>query len=65
MILDKEQLAAWGWRIPFALGLTIVPVGIYIRRRLPETLKAPGTRGSAAVLGLLWRQHRGLLALAV
>ncbi len=65
MILDKEQLAAWGWRIPFALGLAIVPVGIYIRRRLPETLEAPGTRGSADVLGLLWREHRKLLALGV
>jgi MFS family permease len=65
MILDKEQLAAWGWRVPFALGLVIVPVGIYIRRSLPETLEAPGTRGNAAVLGLLWRQHRKLLGLAI
>ena len=65
LIFDKDQLAAWGWRIPFALGLVIVPVGIYIRRRLPETLEAPGTRGSAAVLGLLWRQHRKLLGLGV
>jgi MFS family permease len=64
-ILNKEQLTAWGWRIPFALGLVIVPVGIYIRRRLPETLEAPGSRGSAAVLGLLWRQHRKPLVLAV
>ena len=64
-ILNKEQLAARGWRVPFALGLAIVPVGIYIRRRLPETLEAPGSRGSAAVLGLLWRQHRQPLVLAV
>jgi MFS family permease len=63
--LDKGQLAAWGWRVPFALGLVIVPVGLYIRRRLPETLEAPGSRGSAAVLGLLWRQHRRPLVLAV
>ena len=65
MTLDKGQLAAWGWRVPFALGLVIVPVGLYIRRRLPETLEAPGSRGSAAVLGLLWRQHRRPLLLAV
>jgi len=64
-ILDKEQLAAWGWRVPFALGLLIVPVGLYIRRRLPETLEAPGTRGSGAVLGLLWREHRRTLVLAI
>jgi MFS family permease len=64
-ILDKEQLGAWGWRVPFALGLMIVPVGLYIRRRLPETLEAPGTRGSGAVLELLWRGHRGTLLLAI
>lgn len=64
-ILDKGQLAEWGWRAAFALGLLIVPVGIYIRRRLPETLEAPGIRGSAAVLSLLWRQHRRPLVLAV
>jgi MFS family permease len=64
-ILGKEQLASWGWRIPFALGLSIVPVGIYIRRRLPETLAAPCTRGGAAVLGLLWGTHRRQLVLAI
>jgi MFS family permease len=64
-ILDKAQLAAWGWRLPFALGLLIVPVGLYIRRRLPETLEAPGTRGGGAVLGLLWREHRRTLLLAI
>ena len=64
-ILDKEQLASWGWRVPFALGLTIVPVGIYIRRHLPETLEAPCARGSAAVLGLLWGRHRKPLVLAI
>jgi MFS family permease len=64
-VLDNEQLGAWGWRLPFALGLLIVPVGLYIRRRLPETLEAPGTRGSSAVLGLLWREHRRTLLLAI
>jgi len=63
--LGQAQMASWGWRLPFALGLVIVPLGLYIRRRLPETLEAPGSRGSAAVLGLLWGQHRRLLLLAV
>lgn len=64
-ILEQERLAAWGWRVPFALGLAIVPVGLYIRRRLPETLEVTGSRGSAAVLGILWRQHRNPLLLAI
>ena len=62
---DKAQMTAWGWRIPFALGLLIVPVGLYIRRRLPETLESPGSRGSGAVLGLLGTKHRLPLVLAV
>ncbi|GLY68053.1 MFS transporter [Amycolatopsis taiwanensis] len=27
----------WAWRIPFVIGLLIIPVGLYIRRSLPET----------------------------
>jgi MFS family permease len=65
LLLPTEQLATWGWRLAFALGLLIVPVGLYIRRRLPETLQAPGSRGSSEVLSLLWHQHRRLLLLAV
>ncbi|WP_329151544.1 MFS transporter [Streptomyces sp. NBC_01456] len=37
MTLSDAQLDAWGWRIPFLLGLLIGPVGYVIRRRLPET----------------------------
>jgi MFS transporter, MHS family, proline/betaine transporter len=29
--LAPEQLDAWGWRLPFLVGLLIGPVGIYIR----------------------------------
>jgi MFS family permease len=65
LALSKEQLAEWGWRVPFALGLVIVPVGLFIRRRLPETLEMPGTQGGGAVLRRLWREHRRPLVLAV
>jgi MHS family proline/betaine transporter-like MFS transporter len=35
--LSAEQLAAWGWRVPFFFGLLIGPVAWYIRTRLDET----------------------------
>lgn len=35
--LTAEQLASWGWRLPFCFGLLIAPVAIYIRNRLEET----------------------------
>jgi MFS family permease len=58
-LLDARQLAAWGWRIPFVFGLLIVPLGLYIRRSLPETLepRTPGERADGAVR-VIWRQHQ-------
>jgi MHS family proline/betaine transporter-like MFS transporter len=35
--LSKAEVQAWGWRIPFILGLAIAPVGLYLRRSLDET----------------------------
>jgi MHS family proline/betaine transporter-like MFS transporter len=40
--LDTPSLEAWGWRVPFLLGLLIAPVGLYIRKRLDETLEDGG-----------------------
>jgi MHS family citrate/tricarballylate:H+ symporter-like MFS transporter len=62
-LLTAEALQAWGWRVAFLLGAAIVPVGVYIRRQLPETLKesdsvarfatTPLESLSVALLGLL------------
>jgi len=35
--LGKAALYAWGWRIPFILGLVIALVGFYLRSRIEET----------------------------
>ena len=35
--MPAADLQSWGWRIPFAFGLLIGPVGYYIRSRLTET----------------------------
>ena len=40
-LLSAQQLDDWGWRIAFLIGACIVPFGLYIRRGLDETLKAP------------------------
>jgi MHS family proline/betaine transporter-like MFS transporter len=36
-LLPASQVISWGWRVPFVIGLLIVPVGIYLRRTLEET----------------------------
>lgn len=37
IVLSEEQLHAWGWRIPFAIGAMLSLVVLYIRSRLAET----------------------------
>jgi MFS family permease len=38
--LSPVQLDAWGWRIAFLIGASIVPFGLMLRRTLEETLPA-------------------------
>jgi MHS family proline/betaine transporter-like MFS transporter len=35
--MSAADLQAWGWRIPFAFGLLIGPIGYYIRSKMEET----------------------------
>jgi MFS transporter, MHS family, proline/betaine transporter len=35
--MSAADLQAWGWRIPFAVGLLIGPLGYYIRSHMEET----------------------------
>ena len=37
MVLTPEQLEAWGWRIPFAIGAVGALFAMYLRRRLAES----------------------------
>ncbi len=43
-MLTAEQVAGWGWRIPFLLGGMLVPIGFYLQRNVDET---PAYRKSA------------------
>jgi MHS family proline/betaine transporter-like MFS transporter len=36
-ILTPEQMADWGWRVPFLVGGILGPVGLYMRRTIEET----------------------------
>lgn len=37
VFLDHQQLRAWGWRIPFAIGALLALVALVMRRNLDET----------------------------
>jgi len=36
LLLPREDVASWGWRLPFLLGLIVGLAGLYIRRHIPE-----------------------------
>ncbi|MBD1586363.1 MHS family MFS transporter [Pseudomonas sp. C2L12B] len=36
-LLPNEAFMSWGWRVPFLASVLIFGVGLYIRRRLPES----------------------------
>lgn len=37
VIFSEQQMVDWAWRIPFLLGVVLLPVGVYMRRNLEET----------------------------
>ena len=41
--LSPDALQSWGWRVPFAIGILVIPLGLYIRRHLEETAEAPAS----------------------
>ncbi|MCO3000680.1 MFS transporter [Pseudomonas aeruginosa] len=64
--LDERQLQEWGWRIPFAAGLLVLPIGLYIRLNLAETFSGRGRQASTRnLLGELFGNHRRALLLGL
>jgi MFS family permease len=60
LVLDKAALASWGWRVPFVLCLLLIPVALYLRRAMPETLEL-GAKPKQARL----QDHARLIVLAI
>ena len=40
-LLTEEQIAAWGWRIPFFLGAVVAIAGLILRRTLSDKSELP------------------------
>ena len=64
--LSTEDLEAWGWRVPFLIGILIGPVGMYIRRALPETIEKHEVHESGvAVVKNLFRHNATAVFLGI
>ena len=66
-ILPPDEVKAWGWRVPFLLGIFIVPIGLWLRRALKETHANEGDASTREVssLSLALRQHLGKIVAGV
>jgi MHS family proline/betaine transporter-like MFS transporter len=65
-LLPKSEILRWGWRVPFVIGLAIVPFGVYLRRTLEETpafrAEVSVERGARQPLRGVFREHAPELA---
>lgn len=48
--MSAEAVESWGWRVPFLCGILIGVVGLYLRRRLPETRERTEQAGVARLI---------------
>lgn len=66
-LLTVGQIEAWGWRLPFLLGLLIGPAGIVIRARLEETPDFSWSRAASTSrppFSSVFADHKVALAIA-
>jgi MHS family proline/betaine transporter-like MFS transporter len=65
-LLSKEDLAAWGWRLPFLFGLAVGIVGAYLRWRIDDTpiysdIEAHGATAKAPFVEAITRHPKETL----
>ncbi|PWH06207.1 MFS transporter [Brachybacterium endophyticum] len=65
-VMPSDQIAAWGWRLPFLLAFPMLLVSLYLRLRVDETpvfskLKGAGGRDRLPVLDMLRARPAGVL----
>jgi MHS family proline/betaine transporter-like MFS transporter len=62
-LFTPQQVDDWAWRLPFALGLLIIPVSVYLRRQVPEIENR--IKHSRAPLRQVLKDHKLLSLLGI
>jgi MFS family permease len=67
LLLSDQAMRDWGWRVPFLVGVLIVPVALFMRRNLPETIdvKSKARESAGSILATLLTKHTRFFLLAV
>ena len=65
IMLSPQDLASWGWRLPFLFSLVLVPIAIYIRRSLPETLEQHSSASTTQIVGTVFKKQRRWVVLGI
>jgi MHS family alpha-ketoglutarate permease-like MFS transporter len=70
VFLTGDQLRAWGWRIPFAIGAVLALTALAMRRNLPETdeftaARSAATRKQASLRALMQYPREVLLVVGL
>jgi metabolite-proton symporter len=68
--VSGDQFAVWGWRIPFALSIILVGVGLWIRLGILETpvfqkLLDENKIESAPIIEVIWKQPKEIILSAL
>jgi MFS family permease len=56
--LDAQAIVAWGWRVPFIIGIAVGLTGLYIRRQAGIGLEGLAARRNSRQSDLLHRRRR-------
>lgn len=56
-LLPPAAMQAWGWRVPFLLGISVGLAGVVIRRHLVETAPPAGTAAATSPVVEAFRAH--------
>ncbi|WP_341834050.1 MFS transporter [Chitinophaga pollutisoli] len=57
VFLTPEQLAEWGWRIPFVIGALLAITALYLRRNMHESVNVNIKKKDRGSVKALFRNH--------
>lgn len=57
VFLTPEQLAEWGWRIPFIIGAALAITALYLRRNMHESVDLDTKKKERGSVKALFRDH--------